>query len=523
MPRRPGQRAVKRWNAMPGTVDVLIIGAGPTGSTLAIDLVRRGLSVRIIEKNARSFPGSRAKGLQPRTLEVFDDLGLLNAILSAGSLYPSFGLHLGPFTLSRRMYKTRKPTSDIPFPNTWLIPQYATDAILHERLSAAGVRVEFNSRLAAFSQDIAGVSATLETPQGETTVACKFFVGADGGASTVRTKMGVSFPGKTDDTDRMIIVDCEVEGLSRSRWHAWPGRDGRFIAACPLPGGNLFQWVIRLRKGEEPQLDEASLNNRVRKHTKSGKLRLHNIQWTTVFRPNIRLAEHYRDRRVFLAGDAAHVHTPMGAQGLNTGVQDAYNLGWKLAQVLGGAPDTLLDSYEAERQPVAAVVLGMSTQKYEAAGKDPAAMKRGKDEQQLLISYREGPLGNVGERSSRTLSAGDRAPDATVRGADGAVMRLFELFRGPHFTAIAYGDDASADLARLAWPDRGAPLKRLALDAHPREGIDTLGRDASSFAKNYRIDKGAIILVRPDGYIAQIAKCDRVSVLEATVGRLCPH
>lgn len=506
---------------MSQTVDVLIAGAGPTGSTLAIDLARRGVSVRIIEKAAHSFPGSRAKGLQPRTLEVFDDLGLLDAILSAGSLYPSFGVHLGPLILNRRMYKTRKPTSDVPHPNTWLIPQYATDAKLHERLAAVGVRVEFNTRLVAFSQDAAGVSATLETTRGAETIACRYLVGADGGASTVRTGMGMSFPGKTDESDRMIIVDCEVEGLSRGHWHAWPGRAGRFVAACPLPGGNLFQWMIRLQQCEEPQLDEASLNLRVRKHTKSRRLRLHNIQWTTVFRPNIRLADHYRDRRVFLAGDAAHVHTPMGAQGLNTGVQDAYNLGWKLAQALSGAPDALLDSYEAERQPVAAVVLGMSTQKYEAVGKSKAAMVRGKDEQQLLISYRDGPLGAGDLQSGRALSPGDRAPDAIVRGADGAVIRMFDFFRGPHFTAIAYGDDAAEDLERLDWPDRGASLKRLAIDAKPREGVGVL-HDASSFAKNYGLKKGAIVLVRPDGYVAQIARLNRLPVLEATADALCP-
>jgi len=232
---------------MTNNVDVLIAGAGPTGSVLAIDLVRRGIRVRLIEKNAHSFPGSRAKGLQPRTLEMLYDLGALDPILASGGLYPSLGVHLGPFTLPRRMYKNVEPTEDIPYPNTWLIPQYSTDAKLHERLKELGGVVEFNTKLTSFSQDDSKVVATIEGPNGSEQVECRYLVGADGGASTVRESLGIGFPGKTDESDRMIIVDTKVEGLSRKYWHAWPGRKGRFTVACPLPGGDLFQWMIQLQ------------------------------------------------------------------------------------------------------------------------------------------------------------------------------------------------------------------------------------------------------------------------------------
>ena len=259
-------------------------------------------------------------------------------------------------------------------------------------------------------------------------------MGADGGGSTVRESLGIGFPGKTDESDKMIIVDSRVKGLSRKYWHAWTGGKGRFTVACPLPGGDLFQWMLQLQPGEEPKLDEAALNEMIRQRTKTDKIQIHDIQWTSVFRPNIRLADEYRRGRIFIAGDAAHVHTPMGAQGLNTGVQDAYNLGWKIGQVLNGAPEELLDTYEAERQPVAASVLGRSTRKYEAAANNDAeSRKRGKDEQQLLITYRAGPMGRASSHGTTTLSAGDRAPDAKLIRHDNIPVDLFELFRGATF------------------------------------------------------------------------------------------
>lgn len=505
-------------------IDVLVVGAGPTGSVLAIDLARRGLRIRVIEKNAHSFPGSRAKGLQPRTLEMLHDLGALDPILEAGALYPPLGVHLGPVTLPRKMYKNTDPTEDIPYPNTLLIPQYRTDAILHARLLELGVPVEFNTALKTFEQDGSGVSATVSGPAGDEQITCRYMVGADGGASAVRLALGIEFPGTTDETDRMIIVDCKVDGLSRTYWHAWPGQKGRFTVACPLPGGDLFQWMIRLQPGEEPRLDEASLNERVLRHTKSKKLRLHDIRWTSVFRPNIRLADQYRKGRIFLAGDAAHVHTPMGAQGLNTGVQDAYNLGWKLAQVIHGASDSLLETYEAERQPIAASVLGRSTKKYEAAAtRDPESVKRGKDEQQILLTYRAGPLGSAGADSTDRLQVGDRAPDVILQDESGASVRLFDLLKGPHFTAVAYGPEAARDLMAIDWPVHGAALLRVGINSGRMQppGI-TLQDTAQSFKRIYAMAGDTVMLIRPDGYIGQIATTDRLSKMAQAVSALTP-
>lgn len=496
--------------------DVLIVGAGPTGSALAVDLLRRGVSVRIIEKNSHSFLGSRAKGVQPRSLEVLEDLGVISQIVKAGSLYPPLGIHVGPLRIPRKMFKNVEATPDRPYPNTWLIGQYDTDAILQKRVAELGGEVEFSTRFLSLSQGDDGVLAEIEGPSGIERRRYAYLIGADGGASPVRTALDIPFEGSTDEADRMIIVDCRIEGLGRDHWHVWPWIGGRFAGACPMPGGDYFQVMIRLQAGEQPDLDADALNARFRKQTGSQKLTLTDIRWTTVFRPNVRLAHRYRIGRVFLAGDAAHVHTPMGAQGLNTGLQDAYNLGWKLGQVLAGAPDALLDTYQDERQPVAAGVLGLSSAKYEALNKlDPSSFSRGKDEQQLGITYRAGPLGAEQKTDPDKLAPGDRAPDADLRDSDGKQVRLFELTIGPHFTLLGVGK-AAEELANVTWPKGGAEIRRVAIDWPDAAAADVHVSDANGTFKNaYGTAGECLILLRPDGYIGRIsAGHDKQNILD---------
>jgi len=506
------------------TLDVLIIGAGPTGTVLAIDLARRGLNVRIIESNATSFPGSRAKGIQPRSLELFDDIGVLDKITAAGSLYPLLGIHLGPFTLPRRMFKQNEVTADIPFPNTWLIPQYSINSILHDRLTELGVSVEFQTKLVSFTQDENEVQATVEKPSETETISCKYMVGADGGGSIVRRNLGIDFPGKTDESDHMILIDSKVEGLSRNHWHIWPGLGGRFIGACPLPGSDLFQWMVRLKPGEEPDTSKEALKERIARHIRSKKIRLHGIQWISVWRPNIRLADRYSEGRVLIAGDAGHVHPPTGAQGLNTGIQDAYNLAWKLAQVISGAPEKLLETYEEERRPIAAGVLGLSTKKYETLGSlKSSSIERGKDEQQLLLTYQGGPLAAENAASTTTLQVGDRAPDSLLRSPDKGSIRLFELLRGPHFTLLAFGPSAAQEMLQITWPDAGTSLKRVTIDAGNSVEADLqLEDDNASFKGIYGLSNDALVLIRPDGYIGQIASSSQVTVISEAISAMAP-
>jgi 2-polyprenyl-6-methoxyphenol hydroxylase-like FAD-dependent oxidoreductase len=505
-------------------IDVLVVGGGPTGTALAIDLTRHGLDVRVVDKAAHSFDGSRAKGIQPRSLEVLYDLDALGDILAGGGTYPLLGIHLGPLTIPWRMQPLQDVTTDVPYPNTWMIPQHRTDAALRARLRRLGRDVEFGCELVGFEQRDDAVVATVAGEQGAQEITARYLVGADGGSSAVRRALEIGFIGSTDEQDRMLIVDAAVEGLARDRWHVWPGAGGRFIGACPLPHSDQFQWMIRLRPDEEPPLDEDGINERIRAHTRNKRIRIYDIGWKSVFRPNIRMVDRYRSGRVLIAGDAAHVHTPAGAQGLNTGLQDAYNLGWKLGQVLAGAPDTLLDTYEAERLPIAAGVLGLSTKKYQGMSKlDPSSIKRGKDERQLGLHYRGGPLAPQHLDRTETLQVGDRAPDAKLLDAAGGPLRLFEALAGPHFTAIGYGPEAAADLKALRWPTSGASLRRVAIDAGVDADADIVLADITgTFRETYGLNTSTLLLIRPDGYLAAIATTDRVAGTQALVPAMTP-
>lgn len=528
---------------MTSSIDVLIIGAGPTGGALAIDLGRRGHTVRLVDASPGAFDGSRAKGIQPRSLEVLEDLGALEGVLTHGSTYPLMGIHLGPATVPWRMFKNRPPRPGVPYPNTWLISQQSTNAALHVRARRLGILPEFSTTLTALAQDEEGVTATLaldddgEEPRTET-VTARYLVGADGGSSTVRRSIGIPFQGSTDEADRVILFDAVTSGLSRNRWHVWPGLGKTFVSACPLPSSDLFQWMIRIRADEDaPDLSRAALTARLADRIGAKTARIGEIAWTSVFRPNVRLARSYRSSRVFLAGDAAHVHTPAGAQGLNTGLQDSYNLGWKLSQVLHGAPESLLDTYEAERQPIAAAVLGLSTEKYDGLGTlDLKSITRGDAEQQLGLHYHGGPLAPVDAPATSALRVGDRAPDARVSAQTGGDRRIFDTFAGPHFTLLAAGTGAADDAIRLAWPDTGAALVRVIVAADDAAaanlGVGVSGGARADhvlidrggeFADMYGISGDTLILVRPDGYIGAVAQSDRVDSIRKAARAYLPE
>ncbi len=393
---------------------VLIVGAGPTGLTLALDLARRGIAFRLIDAAETPFAGSRGKGIQPRTLEILEDLGVIDAILAAGGLYPKLRIHLGPLSLrSGSLGTTRQPTGSVPYPNLWMVPQSRTESIMRERLGALGGQVEFGKALATLRQDERGIEATLSSGE---TVRPDFLVGCDGGRSTVRKALGLNLQGEAIDEKPMLVADVEVEGLDRRDWHIWPLAEGSPVGLCPLPGTALFQLTA---KAEKIGTDIERAVHRATGH------RIVRVSWSSIYRPAVRMVDRFRVGRAFLAGDAAHVHPPTGGQGLNTGVQDAYNLGWKLAHVLRGAPDSLLDTYEAERLPIAAAVLGLSKRLYQTR-----SIKRGDATNQLALHYRKSALSSGVTIGS--LHPGDRMPDGRLK--DGS--RLFDHLRGGHATEI---------------------------------------------------------------------------------------
>lgn len=412
---------------------VLIVGAGPTGLMLACELARRGQSVRIIEQNPQAFAGSRGKGLQPRTLEVFDQLGVIERVLARGMAYPDLRAHFGPFWLPWRMMERSERTEQVPYPNGWMIAQADTEAVLRERLAEFGVQVEFGCALRAFTQDADSVHVTL-AGSSEERLRVDYLVGADGGRSLVRKTLGLALHGRSlDEEPSALVGDVFVDGLERGAWHVWPRAR---LGLCPLPGGEKFQLQAQLPPGSTFTADLAAAQALVRRATK--KVTLRAASWLSLYHPQARMVDRYRVGRVLLAGDAAHVHPPTGGQGLNIGVQDAHNLGWKLAAVLDGAPDTLLDSYQDERLPIAAGVLALSTALY----KDITKSRRGLGTKQLGTHYRDSALSrdqfSQDGKASPRLRPGDRAPDGVT--GEG---RLFDVLRGSHFTVLAFGAEAA--------------------------------------------------------------------------------
>jgi 2-polyprenyl-6-methoxyphenol hydroxylase-like FAD-dependent oxidoreductase len=472
------------------STDVLICGAGAAGLVLAIDLARRGVAFRLIDKAPTPFAGSRGKGIQPRSQEVFEDLGVLDRMLEIGAApYPPIRAYAeGQFT-DTLMAEPHAPTPDEPFGDALMLPQALTEGVLRERLAQLGHATAFGVELVGFEQAADGVVAHLAGPAGAETIRVRYLIGADGGRSFVRKALDVGFPGKTLGV-RALVADMRIEGLSRDVWHRWSWEDGQ-LALCPLAGTDLFQLMAPLPLEGEPDLSDERLCDMILAHSGRDDLVIHPTVWRSAFQMNARLADRYRVGRVFLCGDAAHIHPPTGGQGLNTSLQDAYNLGWKLAAVLAGAPDALLDTYEEERRPVAQSVLGLSTDLLKAA-QDRLAMRRGRETQELDLTYEGSSLAADLRAVAGRLVAGDRAPDAPCLTVDGGPIRLFEIFRGPHWTLL--GHEVGG---RRIDPRPGLVVKTIGAAGDLRDAAGHL-RDA------YDLAPGAWALVRPDGYVGLI-------------------
>jgi len=393
---------------------VLIAGAGPTGIVLGIELLRRGIAVRVVDAASGPFEGSRGKGVQPRTLEIFDLIGVADDVVASSTLYPYLKLHLGPFRKRLAPLGTRhEPTEERPYPNMLMVPQWRTNEILLARFNALGGKIEYNSAVAGLTQTDRGVTAELATGE---SVKANYMVGCDGGRSTVRCLLGIQLVGKSLDEKAMVVADLEIENLDREFWHVWPINRGGPPSLCPLPLGNLFQLQSPKRIGEN------GLEAGVLKTTGQ---RVTGIAWQSEFKHQTRMVDRYRIGRVFLAGDAAHLHPPSGAQGLNTSVQDAWNLGWKLAAAILHGEANLLESYQQERLPTAAAMLNLTGTLHVKKSR-----QRGELTNHLSLNYRNSPLCK-GE-PHEGVAPGDRIADRIL--PDGS--RLFDHLRHTSATQL---------------------------------------------------------------------------------------
>ncbi|MGC2399718.1 MAG: FAD-dependent oxidoreductase [Acidobacteriaceae bacterium] len=485
---------------------ILIVGAGTTGLALACDLARRGVQFRIVDKAPQYFSGSRGKGLQPRSLEVMDDFGIIDQVLHNGRFHIPFRGYDGPKALGERdPHEGRYPTPSTPYASVLITPQWRTEEALRQLLERSGGKVELATELTGITQNENGVIATLQRDGAESFVDCQFLVAADGGRSFVRKFLEVPFEGETWKDERMYVGDVRLRGLDRDAWHSWPNHPDGWLALCPLPSTDTFQFQAQLPPAEEREPSLDLFREIVKERTGGIDIEVTDAPWLSLYRVNVRMVSRYRTGRVFLAGDAAHVHTPAGGQGMNTGIQDAYNLGWKLGAVLLGAPNALLDTYEEERLPVAANVLGLSTRLYrQISAEGEEKIRRDGVTLQLGITYREMSLSATSGEPGLKISAGDRAPDAPGLSAAGEPLRLFDLFRGPHFTLLRLFDDSSTNdsLPGVKVADIRRTRNESGAETSPNSQLFV---DASGhFADAYAGTNGDHVLVRPDGYIGWV-------------------
>lgn len=342
------------------TTDVLIVGAGPVGLTLAADLLRRGIAVRLIDQAATPATSTRATSLTSRTLEVLDDLGVAATMLETGIRITDTEAYQG----RDRTFRLSFPDSDATrFPFLLNNSQRETERVLIDLVSAHGGRVERERQLTGFRQDRDSVIAQVGGPGGDVEVIrAAWMVGADGGRSTVRRTLGVPFSGDSLE-ETIVLADVLVDwDLPADRLYSWFNADGALLAfPFTEPGRWRITGALSPAETADGRFVEESLERFTelyRRRTGDTDTRLHDMAGFSVYRVNQRLADHYRRGRVLLAGDAAHVHTPAGGFGMNTGIQDAYSLGWRLALALRGGDDEIVDGYERERRPVAEALLG---------------------------------------------------------------------------------------------------------------------------------------------------------------------
>lgn len=523
-------------NASP---DVLIVGAGPVGLAAAVQAIRHGLSVRVIDKGSSRSIHSKALVVHSRSLEIFQEMGIAPCVLESGRKFEALNIHSTHRRLARIVFE-ELDWQDTLHPYWLSIPQSETERCLEERLHALGGRVERNTELIDIEQFPALVRLTLKHQDGSIEmVDVPWVIGCDGAHSRTRRLLGLEMKGKADD-EVFILGDVRID------WDMPAGEGSSILSPegilliVPMPAAQRYRIIAHmpgLSALERPEVTLKCLQDLVSRRTRL-PMRLSELAWSSAFSSRHFVVSRHSQGRVFLAGDAAHIHSPVGGQGLNSGVQDAYNLVWKLALVHHGqALPGLLDSYHVERNRTARDLIagvGMATRiltlknplvqkvREQAAGLLLSTARArnwmGREVAMLDIAYPDSPLA-AGESASRGLfkqggpSAGMRAPNVLLP-VDGspAPASLFDLYRSTQFTLVIFsGLNGAPNLDTLQ--EFGGSIQRRysafiqpyvvtagpSLDGH-NENI--IFDPDQSIHKHYAARQACLYLVRPDQYIA---------------------
>jgi 2-polyprenyl-6-methoxyphenol hydroxylase-like FAD-dependent oxidoreductase len=521
---------------MPTVSQALVVGAGPAGLTMAAELARRDVSVRLIEKRAEPIATSNALAIQARTLEIFEQMGLIETVLRDGHRVHGLNIHAGERTIAH----IDLASLESPYPYILVLPQAKTEQILAQHAQNLGVQIERQVELIAFTSDDAGVSATLRRADGtEEEARTAWLIGCDGAHSTVRRLLDAPFEGG-DYEETFLFADLMVNWALRNDTVQLFFHPDGLLVMVPI-AGELWRVIANVADTPDrtpPTLSEVEALVAARG---PGGVELSKLVWGSRPRIHHRKVRHFRHGRVFLASDAAHVHSPAGGQGMNIGIQDAFDLAWKLALVtLRRSPASLLNSYDAEREPVARQVLSfpdtitriatthsplLQAVRNQAlsllSGINLLVQRAASNNAELAVDYRSSPFvsehwqDRVPDFLGAFPHAGERAPDGRLRDlVRGADTRLFELFRDLRHSLLLFtGPGAKAfDYQRLANFARvveqryaGLMAAHLIAFAMPPESswngsllLDIDGR----VHRRYDAIAPCLYLVRPDGYIA---------------------
>ena len=493
---------------------VLVVGAGPTGLTLAAQLLARGIQTRIIDTGDGPARQSRALGIQARTLELLDTMGMAEEFLARGHRVR----HLRMYAGTRRLLNLNLAHNGSRYGFVLHLPQRDTELLLRARVRELGGTIEQGVQLLRLADHGNAVDVTLRGGAGrEVEVSAGYVVGCDGAHSQVRHELGLAFEGQSYPQD-WLLADVALDGAgSVDAVHMFFQPNGLPLACIPMGG---HHWRLAMpnagnRGGRPPSLEEIQ---DIVEQRAPWPIAISDPTWLASFRCHLRSTSTYRRGRVLLAGDAAHIHSPAGGQGMNTGMMDAQNLAWKLALVAGRrAPDGLLDTYGQERVPVASGVMEFTDRIVDlltmrnpvkrairaavipVATSVPAVQRRAAQRlSQVSVAYPAGPLVRSAGGSSGPRP-GERAPDIPLETPEGP-SRLYEQLRAGHHVLVAASTEAAAEL-----DSAGNTLDGLITIAVGRMG-----------------DDAAMALVRPDGVLAARGRAHVAEYLQALARNLIP-